>query len=290
MAYACDTCGKVMASEGGMEVHQAAHRAEVAREVAREDAARRAEEAAAAVPAPVSRGAGPSFGPSPGAPGTVLVLGAAVLFLFVAGLIGAANPHLIAKKHGQKVTAAAAPGVRIPSTSTTVIPPGFRVANNGHGFSLAVPGEWQDIDPLHQNLDQALAAARKANPKLAQVMGSLNFDRTTMKFLSMDVTTGNNVLVQDLGPESGQVADFPAAELEAVFRKAGATAVSHELTTIPAGPAMKFTITLPFGALTDHATAYIVVVHGEAYTLTLTNFQAVEPPAFATLVQTFKVG
>lgn len=281
MAYACSTCGKVMASEGGMAVHLASHVAQTDADTARAAAAARALEAAA-VPAETAAGPRP-----PGAPPVVL-LGVVIVLLLVAGLVGAANPHLIRKQTG--VSAAASPTtIAIPSTTTTVLPAGFRLASTDQ-FEIAFPAGWTDLQPGKADLNRALDAAAQANPKIKDYLTQQlrSAAAQSIKFLGIDTATGSNVNVALQGNVSGSVDDIPPTVLEAELRKAGATNLSHARVQLPAGDALVVSSQLPLLGRPAQITQYYLVANGTAYVVTVTTSPGGPAVDSAAIASTFR--
>jgi hypothetical protein len=274
MAYTCTTCGKVMASEGGMEVHQASHVAESTVEAQRAEAARRAMEAAAQGGHPMSATA--PDGSRPETPGLVLVLAGVIFFLLAAGLIGAANPHLVKK---ERVTALAAAS----------IPDGYRTAGTDQ-FSLVVPAAWFDVDPSKGDITRALDNAAKANPKL----GSYLTDKVRsaalqhLKFLSIDGTTGSNVNVASLGRVKGGVADIPVTDVEGELRRAGAVNVSNSRVHLTSGDALVESSQVPIAGRNVQITQYYMVMNHDGYVLTFTQGSVGPPLDMSTMASSFR--
>jgi hypothetical protein len=157
------------------------------------------------------------------------------------------------------------------SSESATVPSGFKVIkDDASGVSIAVPKNFNEIDPsaVFNNSDESDFASQ--HPDLAPLLSSGNPILRSSVLAAAGSADGTPAFVvvakspERFDPTDSQSASDLESELQSELEPAGASNVSVDQVTLPAGDALRATLTLDIsGGLssgTVHETIYFVTV------------------------------
>ena len=293
MAYTCDVCQEVVASDGSLRIHQL---------VAHLDAG------------PSSRDvpfeAGPQAGKgrrqahrdrvTPGRRpyGKVVGLLAVLSLGILAGGVASAGFRLDEQRNGGPVQvratsggasegaeeeAAVDPGqeavgtadeavVEEPVPEPSNLPDGYRhVSLPDRGFSIAVPGWFEDSSISDADLRDGAAYLEDDLPEISRLMaGGTNLDGQVQMF-AMDPTTGSNQMVQKIPARGLSFANMPPGLFTDIYTEMGVGDVQEQLVDLPAGQALRVSGSFTAQGVTVPLVQHVLLHNGSGWILTYTE-------------------
>lgn len=288
MAYTCETCGKVMQSEGSFGLHQlTAHVAGSA-------------PAPGAVPAggqwappPPPRGAYAQY-PDPygryGAPPrrktnpAFVVIGAvgmAVALLIVGSLAAVTFLGTTKAKPAQVALVDPAAPPALPADFKSVSKP-------DDGFLIGLPNSFNEVPLTADAVAGAAGSLESTNPRLAQLLRSGATNIQSDRLFAIDMSSGDNEQVQRIVIDgAGTVDDIPPGTFTDEYRNAGATSTNESRVHLPAGDALKVDITMPSGRGDVTVTQHVLVRDSTVWILTHAQVSGADDSEATAVASTF---
>ncbi|HUQ63411.1 MAG TPA: hypothetical protein VM121_06645 [Acidimicrobiales bacterium] len=289
MAYTCETCGKVMQSEGSFGLHNLT--AHVAESVPMQGA----------VPAGTGGPWGPPPPPPPGAYGqyagpygpygapqkksnTVAVVLGSIALVVVVLFVG--SIAAITFLGGQ---AKPTPVTLVDPNAPPALPADFRyVVKSDDGFMIGLPAGFEETPLTAEGIANQADALDSANPGLAGVLRSNSSTVAAARLFAIDSATANNQMVQRIVMDgAGTVDDIPAGTFSDEYRDIGAESVIEEHVHLPAGDAVKVSAVISAGSESALITQHILVRDSTAWILTYTQDGGTDPAQATTVAFTF---
>ena len=163
-----------------------------------------------------------------------------------------------------------------PKAPETTAPPGYTVVKDDKaGFAVAVPATWKRV-PLTTDLPEFNRTAnrlRAENPKLstAMVLARVVAQAGGKLFAVDNEGTASVNMTVDKAKEKSL--DEIMAATKPALSSVGATEISDEALTLPAGPAVRLRFKLPLstdeGIVVVDEVQYYLLKDGKAYILTV---------------------
>ncbi|HVF13440.1 MAG TPA: hypothetical protein VM942_02515 [Acidimicrobiales bacterium] len=182
-----------------------------------------------------------------------------------------------------------------PKAPGTTAPPGFTVFDEDKaGFSVAVPANWRDI-PLSDDdseFNGTLNDLRIENPKLGTALVLARVARNNLaKMFAVDNEGTSMVNLSVDKPEEKTLDEIIAVTKPALTGDGvGATELTEEAVTLPAGPAVRLRFKLPVstddGVVVVDEVQYYLLKDGKAYILTVISG---DPSLAATIAETLRI-
>lgn len=286
MAYTCETCGKVMQSEGSFGLHELT-----------------AHVPGAPAPAGGAWAPPPPPPPPPGAYGqypdpygrygsprrtsatktVVLTLGAVgvgVVLLAIVSLVALTTLGTQAKH---------TPVALIDPAAPPALPADFHGVNKpDDGYFIGLPASFEEVPLTAGSVDRAVDALEATNPKLAEQLRSHASVFKQARLFAVDTSNGNNESVQRIVLNgSGTIDDVPVGTFTGAYRDAGVTDVREERVHLPAGDSLKLTATVPLGSRTALITQHVLVRDSTAWILTYSQDGDGDPAQATEIASTF---
>ncbi|HEX8769227.1 MAG TPA: hypothetical protein VF711_00510 [Acidimicrobiales bacterium] len=286
MAYTCETCGKVMQSEGSFGLHELTAHVGGA--------------GVAAGPVP----AGAQWAP-PAPPGTygqfpdpygrygsrprrrsnplVVVFGAigVVFALLVIGSLVAITVFGGKAKPAQVAL--------VDPASPPPLPADFKqVFNSDDGFLIGIPASFDEVPLTAGSVGSAADALESTNGNLAALLRENADNLETSRLFAIDMASGNNQQVQRIILDgAATIDDVPSGTFAGEYRKNGVSDVMEQRVHLPAGDALKVTVKMSGGFRDALVTQHVLVRDSTAWILTYAQDPGSDTSEATTIASTF---
>jgi hypothetical protein len=287
MAYTCETCGKVMQSEGSFGLHQlTAH----VGPPPMQSAVPAGGPWAALPPPPPGAYTGPYAGPYAGygAPqrksnSLAVVLGSiavVVALLFVGSIVAITTLGTQAKPTAVTL---------VDPNALPALPADFRhVAKSDDGFVIGLPVGFEEVPLTEAELAAKADVLETANPELASILRENSSAVSSARLFAIDSSTANNQMVQRLVVDgAGTVDEIPPGMFSEEYRNVGAESVMEEHVHLPAGDALKVSAVISAGSQSALITQHILVRDSTVWILTYTQDSGGDSSEATTIASTF---
>jgi hypothetical protein len=286
MAYTCETCGKVMQSEGSFGLHQlTAHVAGAAVPPSAIPAGGQWGPPAPAgaygqVPDPYTRYSSP---PQHKANPLVVIFGAigVTLALVVAGSLVAITVFGTKAKPAQVAL--------VDPASPPPLPADFRhVVKADDGFLIGVPASFEEVPLSAEDMRKVADNLEGVNPRLAAGIRESYQMVSADRLFAIDQSSGNNQQVQRIVIDgAGTIEDVPPGMFTEEYRNKGVDDVREERVHLPAGDALKVTANLNVGLGQVLVTQHVLVRDSTVWVLSYAQDAGGDSSMAATIASTF---
>jgi hypothetical protein len=164
-----------------------------------------------------------------------------------------------------------------PVAHASGVPTGYtEFRDSARGYSLAVPSSWTQINVQSPSAAAAFNQLLKEKPQFAQVLGSsvssLANERMSLLAVGPNETTVNMIVEQGSGTlTAAQLGTVYSADIRPAYVRAGIKLLGHQMARLDGYPALRISITIPFGTVVLPETQFIAGVHGFEYVLTIAH-------------------
>jgi len=167
------------------------------------------------------------------------------------------------------------------------MPAGFAVRHvPDHGFSIALPKQWESLDAREALNSDAMKRFRKVNPALGSQVEALTLPDSPIKLIALapnkqgGFLTNLNVLVTEL-PADVSYDEWSSSEVAEIEKVPTVTGLRKEETQLSTGRALHVTYRAAFNRPNGRFVAlvhqYLVKDDGSLYVLTYTTTPRLEP-------------
>jgi len=176
------------------------------------------------------------------------------------------------------------------SSLPSVVPAGFNgFVDAADRFTIAVPADWQQVDPASPNAAQSIQDVTAVHPAMAPLLSVSSLTSGNVKFVAVDPGDASlSMIVKDAGgmgeSDLGRITD------QAIASAQDPAAVTREPLQLAGHGAMRLTsdykLAKPVaGKPTLHLVQYFFVANDLQYVLTLTGAS----PQFPAIAETLRI-